>query len=201
MTFHPAPTGNARRANAGEIQETDLRAIRTPWHTSIAEHYAALRDELTSRAAQPKSISSASERHLVTMADRPQLDTPPGGAMTQPHSPAQWHGYPFVWAWYVNLASLDTTFIEMRCREANAEGAPADAAYKTGPDNHPPDTWITVAQLSENHRDRIRDYGNTLLRWERDLKSHREGPVVQPLHAQQSTAPRTRSDRTRPDTP
>ncbi|MEV7952977.1 hypothetical protein [Streptomyces sp. NPDC088141] len=108
--------------------------------------------------------------------------------MTKPRSPAQWHGYPFVWAWYVSLASLDATFIESRCQEAKAECAPADAAYKTGPDNHPPSTWITVSQLSENHRGRVRDYGNALLHWEQELTARRNGPAVKPLRTQQPTA-------------
>ncbi|MFC9755144.1 hypothetical protein [Streptomyces sp. NPDC056921] len=122
------------------------------------------------------------------MVDRPQLNTPTGGAMTKPRSPAQWHGRPFVWAWHVSLASLDVTFIEDRCREAETENAPADAVYKTGPSNTPPNEWITLEQLSEDHRDRVRDYGNALLHWEQKMKTHRNGPVVQPLHAQQPAA-------------
>ncbi|MFD4949549.1 hypothetical protein ACFWNT_45485 [Streptomyces sp. NPDC058409] len=116
------------------------------------------------------------------MAERPRLNTPTGAAMTQPRSPAQWHDYPFVWSWYVSLASLDTTFIEDRCREAESEDAPADAVYKTGPGNTPPNTWITVDQLSEDHRDRVRDYGNALLSWERELTTLRNKLVVHPLH-------------------
>ncbi|MFF8918061.1 hypothetical protein ACF08M_33345 [Streptomyces sp. NPDC015032] len=107
--------------------------------------------------------------------------------MTKPRSPAQWHGHPFVWAWYVSLASLDVTFIEDRCREAEAENAPADAVYKTDIRNIPPNEWITLEQLSEDHRERVRDYGNTLLHWEQELKARRNGPVVQPLHAHQPT--------------
>ncbi|MFJ5724772.1 hypothetical protein [Streptomyces sp. NPDC093149] len=107
--------------------------------------------------------------------------------MTKPHSPAQWHGYPFVWAWYVNIASLDATFIEDRCREAKAEDAPADAVYKTGPGNTPPNKWITVSQLSADRRDRVRDHGNALLHWEQELTARRNGTAVQPLHTRQPT--------------
>ncbi|MFG3403739.1 hypothetical protein [Streptomyces sp. NPDC048142] len=108
--------------------------------------------------------------------------------MTKPRSPAQWHGYPFVWAWYVSIASFDAAFIENRCQEAKAEEAPADAVYKTGPRNTPPNRWITLEQLSEDHRDRVRDYGNALLHWEQELTARRNRPAVQPLRAQQPTA-------------
>ncbi|MFJ5724773.1 hypothetical protein [Streptomyces sp. NPDC093149] len=34
------------RVGSGEIHEMDLRVMRRPWHMDIAEHYAALLDEL-----------------------------------------------------------------------------------------------------------------------------------------------------------
>lgn len=110
---------------------------------------------------------------------RPGLTTPTGGAMTVPRSPEQWHGHPFVWAWFVSLASLSTDFIEARCREAQAENAPADAVYKTTSDDGSPGTWVTVEQLSDRYQARVRDYGNALLKWERDLAAHRQRPAVQ----------------------
>ncbi|MGW2986424.1 hypothetical protein [Streptomyces goshikiensis] len=108
--------------------------------------------------------------------------------MAKPHSPAQWHGHPFVWAWYVSIASLDATFIENRCQEAKADEAPADAVYKTGPRSTPPNKWITLEQLSEDHRDRVRDYGNALLRWEQELTVCRSRPALQLPPTQHPTA-------------
>ncbi|MFE4335398.1 hypothetical protein ACFRQM_40135 [Streptomyces sp. NPDC056831] len=40
--------GQQARVNSGEIHEMDLRVMRRRWHMSIAEHYAALLDELAS---------------------------------------------------------------------------------------------------------------------------------------------------------
>ncbi|NIY68115.1 hypothetical protein [Streptomyces malaysiensis] len=120
----------------------------------------------------------------MTKADpgMPRLSTPTGGAMTQPRSPAQWHGHPYVWAWHVSLASLDTAFIEARCKEAANARAPQNAAYKTGP-NDPvePNVWITVDRLHPDNRDRVRDYGLALLKWEADLEALRRKTQVRVL--------------------
>ena len=111
----------------------------------------------------------------------PRLTTPTGGAMTLPSSPAQWHGHPYVWSWHVSLASLDPAFIEARCKEAEDDAAPPDAVYKTSP-NDPvtPNTWITVNQLGQDNRDRVRDYGRALLKWQQDLQEYRRKVTMRP---------------------
>ena len=116
----------------------------------------------------------------------PRLTTPTGGAMTLPSSPAQWHGHPYVWSWYVSLAALDSTFIEARCKEAAQEDAPPDAVYKTSlREPTEPDTWITVDQLGDRDRDRVQDYGRALLKWEADLAEFRRQNRVRPLQQTQ----------------
>ncbi|MEU9050083.1 hypothetical protein AB0D37_06720 [Streptomyces sp. NPDC048384] len=113
----------------------------------------------------------------------PQLKTPEGGAMSQPNSPAQWHGRPYVWAFHATGGSLGSEYIESVCKQADAEGAPPDAVYKTRSDDKSmPDEWITVGLLTNaDQQARTRKYAEALLNWQAALKQHRQPPNVQPL--------------------
>jgi hypothetical protein len=113
--------------------------------------------------------------------NRPSLSTPTGGAMPRPEQPAQWCGYPYVWAWHVSLGSLSHRYIGDRCREAQESGAPPQAVYRTRADDPvAPNKWITVDQLDSDDRGRVKDYGDALLKWERDLAAHRQGTAPKP---------------------
>lgn len=124
---------------------------------------------------------------------RPRLKTPTGGTMSHPSSPAQWHGHPYVWAWYATSGSLDTRYIEERCKEAEEAGASADAVYKTSPSNNvAPDTWVTLEQLAGRFRPDVEAYGKALLAWQAALEAHRgQRQVVQPVSQMEPPAGET----------
>ncbi|WP_328749380.1 MULTISPECIES: hypothetical protein [unclassified Streptomyces] len=118
----------------------------------------------------------------------PQLKTPEGGAMSQPQSPAQWHGHPYAWAFHAIGGSLSRDFIERVCKQAEAEGAPPDVVYKTRSDDPSrPDEWITVGLITNaDQQTRVREYASALVEWKEALKAHRQPPQVQPLQEARS---------------
>lgn len=111
--------------------------------------------------------------------DRPVLRTPTGGAESRPERPAQWHGYPFVWAWNVSLGATSRTYIEGECRAAAEAKAPADAVYRVREDDpHMPGEWITVGMMvNDQAQQRVREYAQALTDWERALTAYRTRPV------------------------
>ncbi|WP_369042309.1 hypothetical protein [Streptomyces sp. Midd1] len=113
----------------------------------------------------------------------PVLRTPTGGAESQPQRPQQWHGHPYVWAWNVSLGATSRTFIEGECQTAANAGAPPDAVYRSrvnGTDH--PDEWVTVGMLViEERQNRVREYAQALIEWERALQAHHKPQRVQPL--------------------
>ncbi|MGI5137771.1 MULTISPECIES: hypothetical protein [unclassified Streptomyces] len=120
----------------------------------------------------------------MTMTDdRPRLKTPTGGAESQPERPQDWHGHPFVWAWNACLGATSRTFIEGECLAADLGQAPQDAVYKDG------DEWISVGMIARAEwRQRVREYGQALIKWEKTLTAHRQRPMVVP-HQQVQPAP------------
>ncbi|MFC4498456.1 MULTISPECIES: hypothetical protein [Streptomyces] len=121
----------------------------------------------------------------TTSTEPPGLTTPEGGSMSQPDSPAKWHAHPYVWAFHAIGGSLSTDYIESVCQQAEAEGAPPDAVYKTRSDDKSrPDEWITVGLIANaDQQARTRAYATALVEWQTALKAHRTRPMVQPLQA------------------
>ncbi|WP_329271776.1 hypothetical protein [Streptomyces sp. NBC_01451] len=114
---------------------------------------------------------------------RPVLRTPTGGAESQPSTPTQWHGYPYVWAWNVALGATSRTFIENECKAAAEAGAPPDAVYRTRDDDKSmPGEWLTVGMITMAQRQtRVREYAQALVDWQDALKAHSRPPAVQQL--------------------
>ena len=120
---------------------------------------------------------------------RPLLRTPTGGAESQPKSPGDWHGHPYVWAWNVSLGATSRTYIEGECLAAEIAGAPPDAVYKARDDDpSKPGEWITVGMMANaQQQTRVREYAQALVDWADDLKAYHKPPTVQPL--QQTNQP------------
>ncbi|MFF8283277.1 hypothetical protein ACF06W_11210 [Streptomyces albus] len=119
---------------------------------------------------------------MTMTSEQPLLKTPTGGRMSQPESPQQWHGHPYVWAWNVSLGASTREYIEHECRRAEKESAPPDAVYKTRDDDPSmPSRWVTVGMISDvDQRERVREYAAALVRWADALKEHREGASDKP---------------------
>lgn len=119
----------------------------------------------------------------TTSTEPPGLKTPEGGSMSQPDSPAKWHAHPYVWAFHAIGGSLSSDYIESVCQQAETDGAPPDAVYKTrGDDKTRPDEWITVGMIANaDQQARVRAYAKALVDWQAALKAHRTRPKVQPL--------------------
>lgn len=132
----------------------------------------------------------------MTMTDdRPLLRTPTGEAVTQPTRPAQWHGYPYVWAWNVSLGATARSFIERECKTAAEAAAPPDAVYKARDDDPSmPGAWITLGMIADaQFQQRVREYAQALIDWREALSAYRPAAPVQPLQTKQhedtATAP------------
>ncbi|MEW1922192.1 hypothetical protein [Streptomyces sp. NPDC088360] len=123
--------------------------------------------------------------------ERPVLNTPSGGTMSQPQSPQQWHSHPYVWAWYASLGALSSDYIERECRNADSDGAPPDAVYKARNDDPTmPGQWVTVGMIAgSDQQKQVRDYAHALVAWADALKAHRSPSPVRPLHLARQLGP------------
>ncbi|MFF1693058.1 hypothetical protein ACFVXC_05450 [Streptomyces sp. NPDC058257] len=111
--------------------------------------------------------------------EKPLLNTPEGGTMSQPERPSQWHEHPYVWAFHATSGDLSDFFIESVCKQAKAEEAPPDAVYKAAD----LDEWITVGMMANaDQQRRVRAYAAALIEWRDALKDFQPAPQVQPLN-------------------
>ncbi|MFJ2778234.1 hypothetical protein [Kitasatospora sp. NPDC087315] len=88
----------------------------------------------------------------------PTFNPPYGGANQHVTDPAKHHGYLHLVAWSVHLGSY-SEYIEGRCAEAKAAGAPADVIYeRSGPGGVRTGEWVRFSSIETDTRDRAHSF-------------------------------------------